>query len=175
MESALCRGQETRRSGCGMQKQGSSCDHLLRDIRIGSWSVAFSPDGKRIVSGSSDKTIRLWDAERGQLQPTLEGHQDCIPSVASSCLSLGSRDKTTQLSDVKIDLQLQRLQHLIRFSSQLEHGLFEPVELFDQISPSSPSGLVDVVTSSGWVRIGPTSSLLFWSLETQTSLRDKVV
>ena len=28
-------------------------------------SVAFSPDGKRIVSGSQDKTVKVWDAETG--------------------------------------------------------------------------------------------------------------
>ncbi|MBN81939.1 MAG: hypothetical protein CMJ70_17550 [Planctomycetaceae bacterium] len=26
------------------------------------WSVAFSPDGQRIVSGSNDKTLKIWDA-----------------------------------------------------------------------------------------------------------------
>ena len=25
------------------------------------WSVSFSPDGKRIVSGSGDKTVKVWD------------------------------------------------------------------------------------------------------------------
>ena len=29
------------------------------------WSIAFSPDGKRIVSGSVDKLVRIWNAETG--------------------------------------------------------------------------------------------------------------
>jgi WD40 repeat protein len=32
------------------------------------WSVAFSPDGTRIVSGSDDKTIKVWDS--GALLPS---------------------------------------------------------------------------------------------------------
>ena len=48
-------------------------------------SVAFSPDGKCIVSGSEDKTIRLWDAETGgMLQSPLEGHEDSVWCVAFS-------------------------------------------------------------------------------------------
>ena len=38
-------------------------------------SVVFSPDGKHIVSGSSDKTIQMWDAQTGaQVGNPLQGH-----------------------------------------------------------------------------------------------------
>ncbi|MGV3660008.1 MAG: WD40 repeat domain-containing protein, partial [Prosthecobacter sp.] len=45
-------------------------------------SVAFSPDGSRIASGSYDNTLRLWDAASGQTLRTLEGHSDSVRSVA---------------------------------------------------------------------------------------------
>ena len=34
------------------------------------WSVGFSPDGKTIVSGSSDKTLKVWDAGVSALTPS---------------------------------------------------------------------------------------------------------
>ena len=37
-------------------------------------SVAFSPNGKQVVSGSDDQTVRLWDTATGALLQTLEGH-----------------------------------------------------------------------------------------------------
>ena len=48
-------------------------------------SVAFSPDGSHIVSGSSDETIRLWDAATGDgIGKPLEGHSSSVFSVSFS-------------------------------------------------------------------------------------------
>ena len=38
------------------------------------YSVAISPNGKYIVSGSWDKTIKLWDINTGELIRTFKGH-----------------------------------------------------------------------------------------------------
>jgi WD40 repeat protein len=46
--------------------------------------MAFSPDGKQIVSGSHDETIRLWDAVTGAVLQTLKGHSHWVNSVAFS-------------------------------------------------------------------------------------------
>jgi WD40 repeat protein len=48
------------------------------------WSVAFSRDGQQIVSGSYDRTVRLWDAATGTLQQILEGYTASVDSVAFS-------------------------------------------------------------------------------------------
>ena len=67
-------------------------------------SVAYSPDGKTLASGSSDNTIKLWDVKTGKEQATLEGHTDAVFSVAYSpdgkTLASGSVDKTIKLWDV---------------------------------------------------------------------------
>ena len=47
-------------------------------------SVSFSPDGRRIVSGSRDETIRIWDAESGQELLKLEGRSGSVFSVSFS-------------------------------------------------------------------------------------------
>ncbi len=47
-------------------------------------SIAFSPDGKQVVSGSHDDTVRLWEAATGRPLQTLEGHTGGVSSVAFS-------------------------------------------------------------------------------------------
>ncbi|MGL4501820.1 MAG: WD40 repeat domain-containing protein, partial [Planktothrix sp.] len=47
-------------------------------------SVAVSPDGRIIASGSFDQTIKLWDLQRGELKKTLEEHTGTVTSVQFS-------------------------------------------------------------------------------------------
>ena len=48
------------------------------------WSVAFSPDGSMLASGSFDDTVRLWQVDTGQLLHSLTVHTNDVVSVAFS-------------------------------------------------------------------------------------------
>jgi WD40 repeat protein len=64
-------------------------------------SVAFSPDGKTIVSGSLDQTVRVWNAATGVEQHNMTGHEGAVLSVAFSpngkTIVSGSSDQTVRV------------------------------------------------------------------------------
>lgn len=67
-------------------------------------SVAYSPDGRRIVSSSADSTVRVWDAETGEvIGCPLCGHSLMINSVTFSpdgrWIVSGSDDTTIRVWD----------------------------------------------------------------------------
>jgi formylglycine-generating enzyme required for sulfatase activity len=78
-------------------------------------SVAFSPDGKQIVSGSRDATAKVWDAETGQLSLTLTGHAHIVESVAFSPdgkrIVSGSFDKAMKVWDAETGQLLHTTRH----------------------------------------------------------------
>ena len=66
--------------------------------------MRFSPDGRTALSGSDDKTLKLWDLATGKEIRTFTGHTNSVYSVAFSpdgrtALS-GSDDKTLKLWDL---------------------------------------------------------------------------
>jgi WD40 repeat protein len=73
-------------------------------------SVASSPDGARVLTGSWDKTAKLWDAKTGAGLLTLEGHTDGVLSVAFSPdgarVLTGSEDETAKLWDAKTGAEI---------------------------------------------------------------------
>ena len=75
------------------------------------WSVAFSPDGHHIISGSDDHTIRIWDAGTGSaVGKPLQGHTAWVRTVAyspnGSRIISGSDDNMIRIWDAKTGFAL---------------------------------------------------------------------
>lgn len=68
-------------------------------------SVAFRTDGKVAISGSRDKSLKIWDMESGKCIHTLLGHTDSVNSAALSpdgkMAVSGSGDKSLKVWDVE--------------------------------------------------------------------------
>jgi len=82
--SALSPAHTIRQFGSGMRRWRTRSEPIKGHTRRVT-SVAFSPEGKRIVSGSWDQTIRVWKSETGELvSEPFQGHTGLVASVAFS-------------------------------------------------------------------------------------------
>lgn len=84
-----------------MADDWSSCLQTLEGHSAYVTSVAWSPDGRQLASGSHDETVRIWDPVTGQCISTLEGHSGSVLSVTWSLdgrqLASASDDKTVRI------------------------------------------------------------------------------
>jgi WD40 repeat protein len=79
----------------------------LRGHEDGLRTVAWSPNGRIIATGSTDRTARLWNAQDGVQLEILSVHQNQIQSIAWSpdgrLIATASRDRTAQLWNTRVD------------------------------------------------------------------------
>jgi GTPase SAR1 family protein len=87
---------------------------VLRGHRGRIWWVATTPDGRRAVSASHDKRVRVWDLDAGTCLATLQGHTDTVIGVAVTVEGRravsGSFDRTVRVWDLDAGTCLATLQ-----------------------------------------------------------------
>jgi ferric-dicitrate binding protein FerR (iron transport regulator)/tricorn protease-like protein len=90
-------------------------------------SVAFTPDGEYLLTGSADKTANMWEVATGKLVRTFGMHGDAINSVAVSpngrYLATGGSDKVAALWDLT---SARRLRNFIGHSDKVYAVAFSP-------------------------------------------------
>jgi len=99
-------------------------------------SLTFSSDGRLLVSGSHDKTVKLWDVQTGGVIKTFDGHTHCVQSVSISAdctiIISASKDKPIHLWDI----QAKECCHVIEQKEEVDHVSFSPMDSQSFVSTS---------------------------------------
>ncbi len=110
-------------------------------------SIAISPDGETLISGCTDKNIKMWNMKTGVFIRNLTKNSGEISSIAVSkdgtLLAVGSYE--TPKSNVKVwHLKTGKLIHTLV-------GHHKPVNIvaISSVSPSSPEGIEPILASGG--------------------------
>jgi WD40 repeat protein len=100
-----------------------ACQAVLEGHTDSVLSLALSADGRRVISGSSDTTLRVWDLESGECLHVLEGHWGPVHSLALSAdgrrVISGSWDFTLRVWDLESGQCLHVLEGHTKFVRSL--------------------------------------------------------
>src|SRR5262249_25190266 len=114
----VCRDKESK-GGSAVQLWDAKTGRPIATLAHPYWvkAVAFSPDGRLLLTGSEEATARLWETEKGAPVGKPFTHQNTVQAVAFSpvdgkTILTGSEDKTARLWDVETGRQVgQPLEH----------------------------------------------------------------
>ena len=88
---------------CGLDQPGALMQ-TLRGHTAGVLAVAITPDGQRLLSGSADKSVRLWDLKTGEELTRFDGHSASVGGLAitpdGKLAVSGSMDRTLRIWDL---------------------------------------------------------------------------
>ena len=98
--------------GSGNAASGKEIARMTHDNKVN--SVAFSPDGKYVVSGSDDDTARVWEAATGMeiARMTYDGHVNSVAfSPDGKYVVSGSDDGTARVWEAASGEEVARMTH----------------------------------------------------------------
>jgi Tol biopolymer transport system component len=88
-------------------------------------SIAFSPDGASLLSGSYDRSLKIWEVKSGKCLQSLTGHTDLVLSVAWS--PTGQRIASGSYDEIRIwDVASARCLHAIKSAGAVRSLAFSP-------------------------------------------------